>query len=299
MNLVCIIGLGKLGSHLYYSLNKTKRCRVHYTVKNSKTKIDPSKLNNCGIIFICTGDSSVNKIVKVLSSGKYVLKDKYVYHTSGALSSEALKPLKRKGAIIGSFHPVQTFASRVAGHNKKLNNIYITAEGDLKARVKAKEIIKLLRSHAVILNVDDKVLHHINSVFASNYLIAYFNILNEISHDLSLTYSNKKISKNGFNKSSFFNIYKPLIEQTIKNIKAKGIVKSLTGPVERNDCNTIRLHLNTLKKRMPEMLPIYSLMGIETTKIALKKKSITNNQARKMVKEFKKYLSLSRKRIKN
>jgi predicted short-subunit dehydrogenase-like oxidoreductase (DUF2520 family) len=299
MEKVCIIGLGKLGSHLYYSLNKTRQYRIHYTVKNSKAKIDPFKLNCCGIIFICTGDTVINKIVKVLTSSKYDLKNKFVYHTSGALSSDVLKPLKRKGAFIGSFHPVQTFDSRVAGHNKKLNSIYIAVEGNVKACTKAKEIIKSLRSHTIILKANDKVLHHINSVLASNYLIAYFNILNEISQDLSITYSGKKILKNGFKKSSFFNIYKPLIEQTIENIQAKGTVKSLTGPVERNDFTTIRLHLNTLKKRMPEMLPIYSLMGIVTAKIALKKKSITNYQARKMVKEFNKYLSSSKKRIRN
>ena len=299
MDKVCIIGLGKLGSHLYYSLNRTGKFRVYYTVKNSKTKISPDKVNACRIIFICTGDSEIAGVVKNLSANNFNLKDKFIYHTSGALSSEILMPLKRKGAFAGSFHPVQTFDARVTGHNKKMNNIYIAIEGNSAACTKAKEIIKSLHSRAVKMNAEDKILHHINSVIASNYLIAYFNIIEEISQDLSITYGNKKILKNGFKKSSFFNIYKPLAEQTIENIKAKGFIKSLTGPVERNDFNTVRLHLNSLKKRLPGLLPFYSLMGIETVSIALKKKSITKIEAQKMVKEFHKYLSLSKKKNKN
>lgn len=299
MDKICIIGLGKLGSHLYYSINRTKKFRVYYTVKNSRVKIIPSKLNECRIIFICSGDSDIPKAVKELSAKKFNLKDKIIFHTSGALSSDVLSPLKKKGTYTGSFHPVQTFEVRVTGHNKKLNGIYIVIEGDDKATAKAKEIVKSFRSKTVVLNSRDKVLHHINSVFASNYLITYLSIIEKISHDLSITYRAKKILKNGFNKSSFFNIYKPLIEQTIRNIKAKGTVKSLTGPVERNDLNTIKLHLKILKERIPALLPYYSLMGIETANIALKKKSVTNKEARIIINEFKKHLSLLKNRNRN
>jgi len=299
MDKICLIGLGKLGSHLYYSINRTKKFRVYYSVKNSRAKIIPAKLNECGIIFICTGDSGIAKAVKELSAKKFNLRDKIIFHTSGALSSDVLSPLKKKGAYTGSFHPVQTFEVRVTDHNKKLNGIYIVLEGDIKAAAKAKEIVKSLRSKAVVLNSGDKVLHHINSVFTSNYLIAYLSIIEKISQDLSIIYKDKKILKNGFNKSSFFNIYKPLIEQTIRNIKAKGTVQSLTGPVERNDLDIIKLHLKTLKERIPELLPYYTLMGIETTDIALKKKSITNKEARIMKNEFKKHLCLPKNRNRN
>ena len=299
MDKVCIIGLGKLGSHLYYSLNKTKKFRVYYTVKNSRAKILPVKLNECRVIFICTGDSGIAKAVEKLSAEKYKLIDKIIFHTSGALSSEILIPLKKKGAFIGSFHPVQTFNARVTENNRLLNRIYITIEGNNKAVSKAKEIIKSLRSYAVLMSAEDKVLHHINSVIASNYLIAYLRIIEKISHDLSISYMDKKILKNGFKKSSFFDIYKPLIEQTIENIGSKGFVKSLTGPVERNDLNTIKLHLERLRRKAPGLLPFYAIMGIETADIALKKKSITDKDAKTLVSEFKKHLSLPKKRNRN
>ncbi len=296
MEKVCIIGLGKLGSHLYYSLNKTRKYNVTCVIKSSKTKIDPLKFNMCGIIFICTDDSAVSKIVKQLTGKKFNLKNKYIYHTSGALDSGILKPLEARGAFTGSFHPVQTFKSRLTGHNQKLSGIYIAVEGSAKASVKAAEIAKALKSKTVLLSKNDKVLHHISSVFASNYLVAYMSLLEKVSHELSATYRMKKILKNGFKKTSFLNIYKPLIEQTLKNVETYGTVKSLTGPIERNDLVTVKLHLNTLRNRIPELLPFYSALGIEAAEIALKKKSISRKDANVMINMLKKYSSKQKKK---
>jgi predicted short-subunit dehydrogenase-like oxidoreductase (DUF2520 family) len=290
MTKVCIIGFGRLGSHLYYALNKSGKFKVSYVVKSSKVKIDPVKLNASEIIFICTGDSSIQKTAKELISTKYNLKGKYIFHTSGAHHSGLLNPLENKGAYTGSFHPVQTFESRAKGMNTKFMNIYIAIEGSNRALKKGGKIAKSLRSKTIFLWKEDKVLHHINSVFASNYLVVFLSLLETTSHELSITYTDKKIFKNGFKKSSFFNIYKPLIEQTLLNIEDKGITKSLTGPIERNDINTIKLHLKTLKTRMPELLKFYVMMGTEAVKIAQRKGSLRSNDAKRMMRELNKYI---------
>lgn len=282
MGKVCIIGFGKLGSHLYYSLNGTKKFHVGYKVRNSTSKINPSRFNSCRTIFICTADSDVSKVVIEISGKKFNLKNKYIFHTSGALDSGILNPLKKRGAYTGSFHPIQTFESKVTAHNKRLNGIYIAVEGHWKAVNKAYEITSALHSRGVIINKKDKVFHHINSVFASNYIVALMSLIEKISLKLSITYSGKKILKNGFNKISFFNIYKPLIEQTLGNIESKGTLKSLTGPIERNDLETVKLHLDTLKNKMPLLLQHYILLGTEAAEIAAKKKSISAKDAHKM-----------------
>jgi predicted short-subunit dehydrogenase-like oxidoreductase (DUF2520 family) len=295
MTKVCIIGLGRLGSHLYYAINRTGKFKVSYVVKNSKVKIDPVKLSKCEIIFICTGDSDIQKAVKELRNSKYNLKGIYIFHTSGAHHSGLLSALERKGAFTGSFHPVQTFESRVTSRNTKFWNIYIAIEGSAQALIKGAEIVKSLGSKSIVINKEDKTLHHINSVFASNYLVVFLSLLEGVSQKLSTTYKGKKIFKNGFNKSSFFNIYKPLIEQTLRNIEIKGFASSLTGPIERNDVNTIRLHLKTLKIRMPELLPFYIIMGTEAVKIAQKKGSLKTQEAKKMIKELNKFFQRKNK----
>lgn len=298
MEKVCIIGFGKLGSHLYYSLNGTKNFHINYKVRNSNSKINPSKFNSCSTIFICTADSDISKVVIEISGKKFHLKNKFVFHTSGALDSEILNPLKKRGAYTGSFHPVQTFESKVTGHNKRLNGIYFAVEGHGKAVKKAYEITRALHSRAVIINRNNKVLHHINSVFASNYMVVLISLIEKISQKLSITYGRKKILKNGFNKISFFNIYKPLIEQTLINVENKGTLKSLTGPIDRNDLETVKLHLDTLKKRLPLLLPFYILLGNEAVEIAAKKRSLRAKDANAVKSLLNKYLIFSKSKKK-
>lgn len=288
MNKVCIIGLGKLGSHLYYSLKKTGKFNLYYTAKNSKTKIKPDEVNKCSIIFICTGDSEINKVVNELKKKACNLNKKYVYHTSGAFDSDLLKILEDKGAYTGSFHPVQTFESRVTSRNTRFTNIYIVLEGSPQALKKAVEISRTLKAKPVALSKENKILHHINSVIASNYLVSFLHQIEKISQLISRTYTAKKRKLNGFKKTTFFGIYKPLIEQTLKNIETKGTADSLTGPIARNDIKTVIAHIKLIKEKIPGLLPFYSLMGKEAVKLALKKKNIKEPDAKILLKQLNK-----------
>ena len=86
-----------------------------------------------------------------------------------------------------------------------------------------------------------------------------------------------------------FDIYEPLIRTTINNVGLEGAFKSLTGPIERNDYNTIELHLKSLKKLDYDILQFYINMGIETIKLAITEKKLTKNEAIKLTGLFKKY----------
>ena len=82
----------------------------------------------------------------------------------------------------------------------------------------------------------------------------------------------------------------PLALQTLKNVAASGPVAALTGPIERNDLSTIKAHLDALKNSDKDLLTYYILMGIETVKLAFKKKSIRKTDADKIYKLFSKYI---------
>jgi predicted short-subunit dehydrogenase-like oxidoreductase (DUF2520 family) len=279
---IAIIGYGKLGSHLYFALRKSRMVKVISIIPNSKSKINPLLINQTDIIFICTQDSKISSAVKLLSSKSVDLKKKYIFHTSGSLNSDELSALKNKGAYTGSFHPVQTFESIAKGYSDRFENIYIAVEGRKESIGLGFKIAKLLNSKPVVIKKQDKIFHHICCVFASSFLAVHLHQIEKIAP--------KRILKNGFNNHSFFSIYKPLAEQTLKNIGTKGAVKSLSGPVERNDLKTINKHLAVLKTKHKDILALYSQMGIETLKLALKKGSITESDSNRMKKIFVKYL---------
>lgn len=282
-----IIGYGKLGSHLYRSLNKTKGIRIIGLIKNSKQPISKKLVNNANLIFITTQDSKIKNVVKKLSG--FDLSKKIIFHSSGSLTSDELIPLSLKGAVTGSFHPVQTFESRAMKDERRFRNIYIAIEGNSRAAQTGKQIAKKLRAKPVILTKESKPLHHVCCVIASNFMASLVRQIEYLGAEINGTVNFKKIQNNGFNNSSFFNIYKPLAMQTLNNISAKGAVKSLTGPIERNDLETISSHLKNLPK---EFMPMYIFMGIETVKLSLEKKSIKPAQAKKILKTFDKYLKI-------
>ncbi len=277
-----LIGFGKAGSHLYYALKRSRIFSNIYLKKNKASILNSKHLKQADAVFICTEDTIISKAVKDIIRAKVNLNKKYIFHLSGALSSDVLNKLSKQGAYTGSFHPVQTFNNRASSYSGTFENIYIALEGSRNAVIFGKRITSALKSKSIVISKESKVLHHISCVTASNYLTAHLSTVEEIS---------KKIFKNGFNKTSFFNIYKPLIMQTMLNIEEKGVIFSLTGPIERNDIKTIKLHLKALSERLPGFAAGYSFMGIETAKLALKKKSITKKGAMNMIKLFTSYLT--------
>jgi predicted short-subunit dehydrogenase-like oxidoreductase (DUF2520 family) len=287
---VCIIGYGRLGSHLYYALKDTGKYKINALIKNSSSPLNVQDVNNSNIIFICTQDSKIKTVVNKLAGEKFNLRTKTIYHTSGAHSSDILLNLKKKGAYIGSFHPVQTFEQITKKDLRRFKDIYIAIEGDKRAIKEASTIILKLNAHQVVLSKRRRVLHHINCVIASNFLIGLLSEIQKISTSLGFEKNNKKIPKNGFNKPGFFDIYKPLITQTMKNIERMGLENSLTGPIERNDLDTVMLHLNTLNSECKELLPFYILMSFETAKLGVKKKSLSQEDVRALHDLMKNYL---------
>lgn len=293
---ISIIGFGKVGSHLYYALRKTGKYNVHVVQRFSRrsgiskaqkdskdVKKNAERINNSEFIFITTQDSKIRSAEKMLSNRAINVKGKYVYHTSGVMTSDELKSLKRRGAETGSFHPVQTFESIAKKNGARFNNICVVLEGSRKAISKGSGIAKNLGATPVAISKKDKILHHICCVMSSNYIVALANIIDEFRHEMtSVRFTGGRIRKNGFNKHSFFSIYEPLIHQTLENIKTKGTEKSLTGPIERNDAGVLRKHLKELGRKMPDIAAFYKFLGIETAKAAVKKGSLGKKEFAKV-----------------
>lgn len=282
MDKILIIGFGKLGSHLYYSLKSSGKYSVTSAKKRNKKSILSGLVKNADVIFICIQDSGITKTALSISRLNVPLKNKTIFHTSGALTSDAIAELKQHGVKTGSFHPVQSFAKKTQRATDSFNKIYIATEGDKPAVKKAYSIAKSIGSIPFTIKKENKVYHHICCVMASNFLSALNGRIEETGR--------KKIQINGFNNLTFLNIYMPLAAQTLGNIALHGAKGSLTGPIERNDIATVKHHLEALKKSSKELLTFYILMGIETVKLALNKKSITKKQSSDLYKLFSNYI---------
>jgi predicted short-subunit dehydrogenase-like oxidoreductase (DUF2520 family) len=145
---------------------------------------------------------------------------------------------------------------------------YIAFEGSVISYKKARLLASHLKARIFRISKAEKITHHINCVIASNYLCTLADNIKQAGG------------------REIFKYYHKLTEQTLKNILDYGPAGALSGPVERNDADTIRLHLNYLEKHDKELLRFYLFMGIQTVKLAVKRGSITEKNARDLLRIF-------------
>jgi predicted short-subunit dehydrogenase-like oxidoreductase (DUF2520 family) len=269
MNTFSIIGAGRVGTSLALGLTGTgfvlkkisdcsaKKARRAKRMLSLGQATTSSRLaaSSAEIVFICVPDSEISRVVKEISSIDY--QGKFVFHTSGALSSKVLEPLAQKGAAIASFHPVQTFASEVFDPTI-FKGIFFGLEGNRKAVDLGIKMARKLGGQAILIRAEDKPVYHLACSIASNFLII---LLSEAS----------QLFKNiGLEEESVFDILGPLLNKTLQNVKKLGIEQSLTGPVARGDLETVKRHL-TITGADPGLDRIYRVMCFEALKMAEKR----------------------------
>lgn len=218
--------------------------------------------DNADFVFITTPDDA---IATVVSQVKWQ-KGQSVVHCSGADSVQVLEPARKAGAMVGGFHPLQTFAGiEQAIENIPGSTFAIEAEEPLKSTLK--DMATAVGGQSIELKAEDKAAYHAAAVFACNYLVT----LVKLSTDLWQTFS---IPPDQATKALL-----PLIRGTLHNIETIGIPQCLTGPIARGDTGTVSKHLKTLHDKVPSLLPPYRELGLQTIPVAMAKGKINKKQA--------------------
>jgi predicted short-subunit dehydrogenase-like oxidoreductase (DUF2520 family) len=217
------------------------------------------------IVFITTPDDAIAKVADEV----HWRKGQSVVHCSGADSLDILENARKSGAMVGGFHPLQTFAHvKQAIENTPGSTIALEAKGPLLATLQ--KMAEDLGCSWIILKAEDKVAYHAAAVFACNYAVT----LVKMATDLWKTFS--------IPKEEAIKALLPLIRGTLHNIETVGIPQCLTGPIARGDKGTIRKHLAEIHKKTPELLFPYKELGLQTIPIALAKGKINKQQAREL-----------------
>jgi predicted short-subunit dehydrogenase-like oxidoreductase (DUF2520 family) len=277
-----IIGAGTVGTSLAVRLNNTPAHGYRIEAVASRSRSSALRLvqavgsgqvfdtpqtvaDNADFVFITTPDDAIAVVAGEVRwhAGQYVV------HCSGADSLDVLEPARLCGARVGSFHPLQTFASiQKAIENLPGSTFALEAEGDLLEILK--EMSQSLEGRWIKLGAGDKAAYHTAAVMSSNYLVT----LVKMAADLWASF--------GIPREEAIQALLPLIKGTINNIENLGIPKALTGPIARGDIGTVQIHLNTLKETAPQILPAYCEMGLQTLPVALAKGKINERQAREL-----------------
>jgi len=243
---VAIVGSGNLGSALALSLRRAgyaieaviARSRAESLRKaqtlakqvGARASTDLSDVH-ADLIWFCVPDAEIAGAARSLA-GKVEWKGRIALHSSGALTSDELSVLRRRGAGVASVHPLMTF---VRGSRPSLAGVPFAVEGDRAAVRVARRAVENLRGHAYSIRQKDKAAYHAWGTFASPLFTALLATTEQVA---ALAGVNRKAARQRMI---------PILLQTLANYDAFGAAGGFSGPIVRGDVDTVKRHLHVLR----------------------------------------------------
>ena len=201
--------------------------------------------------------------------GKHTLKGKIFLHCSGSMGLEALAPLQREGAHVGSLHPLQSFA----GGATELAGVYMAMDGDEAACAAAQQIAATMGGHPFQVPAAERAAYHAAACICSNYAVAVEALAQRL------------MSRWLSDEAAAWQALLPLFKGTAANLERTASPRTaLTGPIARGDVTTVAKHLAVLP---PELLDAYCSLGLATTKLALANGTIDKEVAAELTQLLK------------
>lgn len=268
------IGAGKVGFSLgkylkennidisgYYSKSQhsSKEAAIFTNTRQYNNLEDLIK--NSDAIFITTPDNQIADVWNEVK--KLPIKEKLICHCSGSISSEVFSNINNHGAYGYSIHPMFAISDKYNSY-KDLSQAFITIEGHEKHLENLKRLFLHLGNDVAIISKENKVLYHAASVTVSNLVLGLIN--NGVNY----------LEECGFTKEMAIKALYPLIENNLRNIKERGAVKSLTGPIERGDLSTVINHLNVIREEDKELYRLLSKNILKIAKVKNKNRNYKN-----------------------
>jgi len=169
-----------------------------------------------------------------------------IVHVSGALGLDALGALE--GNPRGSFHPLQSFP--MPRDPSAFRGITVAVDAttpSLMRRLRA--LARALGASPKHVGDDQRVLYHAAAVYASNFV------------DVVVEEAVRLLEEIGWTAAESKDALIPLVEGAVANIRARGPVEALTGPIRRGDAETVTRHLRAIDR--PDLYRMLGLVALE------------------------------------
>ncbi len=266
-----IVGAGRLGTALAAALARRGWQAEAIVDRDARAARESRRIIGCGrastalaaaakaggTVIIAVPDDAVGGVAAALARTKGSWAGRSVMHTSGLLPAAVLGPLARRGALVASLHPVQSFPRKDVP-SSVFEGITWGLEGDAAAFDEAEGIVRALRGNILLLSTKDKAIYHAACALASNALVALEWTAAEV------------LGKAGVPAEDAPGMLGPLVQGTLQNVKSFGLEKALTGPVVRGDVATVRKHLEALEGD-PAAREVYAVLGKQILVLAARR----------------------------
>jgi predicted short-subunit dehydrogenase-like oxidoreductase (DUF2520 family) len=268
---VSIIGTGRLGTALAIALvqqnysigalvarRRESACRAAALLDGPSRVLAVKELVDLPapeVLLIATPDDQIARVAESLAKLDWETpRRSIVLHTSGALSSAVLAPLRDKNWSTGSLHPLASVSEPKAGA-RLLRGAFWCVEGDKRAVRLCRTIVADLDGKSFSISSEKKPLYHAAAVMASGNVTALFDLGIEM------------LSQCGLNRKQSQDALTPLLVSAVRNLEELDPARALTGTFARGDVETVKRHLEVLKKNK-FALEMYRLLGLRSLDLA-------------------------------
>ncbi len=228
---VIILGAGNLAFHLFNAFKASETIEIKQWYNRNLKSIEQYKqdieitnkienLLRADLYILAVSDDAIKDISK-----KLPFRDRFVVHTSGAMTMHQIDKKNDRGVL----YPLQTFSKDV---DIDFSNVPFCLEVESKTNFDLlAELCEAIGSSYYKTNSEQRSTLHLAAVFVNNFVNQFYRIGHEITESKSVDY----------------NILKPLIMETARKIENLSPYRAQTGPALRHDKKTIKRHLKLLQ----------------------------------------------------
>lgn len=199
------------------------------------------------VILLTVPDDAIAGVARELAElGGEELRGRVILHTSGALGSDVLGPLRERGAAVASMHPLQTFSGVGV---PPLEGKVFAIEGDAVAVRTARRITRMLGGVPVSISSEKKPLYHAAGAFAAGLVLA----LEEAGV--------QTLMGAGMKRREALKALLSLSRQVLEHYEKLGPHMAWTGPLSRGDYRVVARHHEALQESKPDFLEAYQAMS--------------------------------------
>jgi predicted short-subunit dehydrogenase-like oxidoreductase (DUF2520 family) len=200
-----------------------------------------------GVLFLAVPDVAVSEMAKRIARMRPP-SELAVVHLSGALGLDALSALVANPR--GSFHPLQSFPAPRGP--EAFRGITVAVDASTAAFMRRlRALARAIGATPRHVRDGDRVLYHAAAVYASNYV------------DVVLAEAVRLLGEIGWSQADATKALMPLVEGAVENVRKRGPVLALTGPIRRGDAQTVARHLEAV-----DNADLYRMLGLVALEIA-------------------------------
>lgn len=211
-------------------------------------------LSRSDTLFITVPDSAISNVWADMKD--LDVKNKNICHCSGSIASTAFFDGENRGACVYSVHPLYAINDKYHSW-QQLQQAYFTVEGSARHLAEIKSLLESAGNVVISMDTQYKPLYHAAAVMASNLSTALF----QTSVDMLVSC--------GFGEGQACEALVPLFAGNAAHIAQDGVAASLTGPVQRNDVQTVQKHLKVLSHMgRTDWEMLYRILSLRLTAVA-------------------------------